>query len=86
VTHIIRHWKDHFKNDLRSDQDHRLRIDLRSDQDHMFKFFYLRFDHRSFFVPKCLSYKTLLFNFKVDFWVLACLKNQDNNPQYQLAG
>jgi hypothetical protein len=25
-----RHWKDHFKNDLRSDQDHRLKIDLRS--------------------------------------------------------
>jgi hypothetical protein len=31
----IRHWKDHFKNDLRSDQDHRLKIDLRSDQDHV---------------------------------------------------
>jgi hypothetical protein len=31
-----RHWKDHFKNDLRSDQDHRLKIDLRSDQDHVF--------------------------------------------------
>jgi hypothetical protein len=23
-------WKDHFKNDLRSDQDHRQKIDLRS--------------------------------------------------------
>jgi hypothetical protein len=22
----------------------------------------------------------------VDFWVLACFKNQENNPQYQLAG
>jgi hypothetical protein len=29
-----RHWKDHFKSDLRSDQDHRLTKDLRSDQDH----------------------------------------------------
>jgi hypothetical protein len=27
---LFRHWKDHFKNDLRSDQDHRLKIDLRS--------------------------------------------------------
>jgi D-mannonate dehydratase len=31
-----RHWKDHFKSDLRSDQDHRLKKDLRSDQDHFF--------------------------------------------------
>jgi hypothetical protein len=31
----------HFKNDLRSDQDHRLKIILRSYQ-----------DHRSFFAPK----------------------------------
>jgi hypothetical protein len=30
-----RHWKDHFKNVLRSDQDHRLKNDLRSDQDHV---------------------------------------------------
>jgi hypothetical protein len=30
-----RHWKDHFKNDLRSDQDHHIKIDLRSDQDHV---------------------------------------------------
>jgi hypothetical protein len=29
---LARHWKDHFKNDLRSDQDHSLKIDLRSDQ------------------------------------------------------
>jgi hypothetical protein len=36
-NHSSRHWKDHFKNDLRSDQDHRLKIDLRSDQDHVFK-------------------------------------------------
>jgi hypothetical protein len=28
--------KDHFKNDLRSDQDHLLKNDLRSDQDHIF--------------------------------------------------
>jgi hypothetical protein len=27
---IARLWKDHFKNDLRSDQDHRQKIDLRS--------------------------------------------------------
>jgi hypothetical protein len=33
---ICRHWKDHFKSDLRSDQDHRLKKDLRSDQDHIF--------------------------------------------------
>jgi hypothetical protein len=28
--------KDHFKNDLRSDQDHLLKNDLRSDQNHIF--------------------------------------------------
>jgi hypothetical protein len=28
--------KDHFKNHLRSDQDHLLKNDLRSDQDHIF--------------------------------------------------
>jgi hypothetical protein len=28
--------KDHFKNDLRSDQDHLLKNDFRSDQDHIF--------------------------------------------------
>jgi hypothetical protein len=33
---LLRHWKDHFKNDLRSDQDHCLKIDLRSDQDYVF--------------------------------------------------
>jgi hypothetical protein len=27
-----RHWKDHLKNDRRSDQDHRLKLDGRSDQ------------------------------------------------------
>jgi hypothetical protein len=32
-----RHWKDHLKNDRRSDQDHRLKLDKRSDQDHPFK-------------------------------------------------
>jgi hypothetical protein len=32
----IRPWKDHFKSDLRSDQDHLLKKDLRSDQDHIF--------------------------------------------------
>jgi hypothetical protein len=31
-----RPWKDHFKSDLRSDQDHLLKKDLRSDQDHIF--------------------------------------------------
>jgi hypothetical protein len=34
---LARHWKDHFKNDRRSDQDHRLKLDRRSDQDHPFK-------------------------------------------------
>jgi hypothetical protein len=33
---IVRHWKDHFKSDLRSDQDHHLKKDLRSDQDQFF--------------------------------------------------
>jgi hypothetical protein len=33
---VIRPWKDHFKSDLRSDQDHLLKKDLRSDQDHIF--------------------------------------------------
>jgi hypothetical protein len=33
---LCRPWKDHFKSDLRSDQDHRLKKDLRSDQDHIF--------------------------------------------------
>jgi hypothetical protein len=33
---ISRHWKDHFKSDLRSDQDHRQKKDLRSDQDQHF--------------------------------------------------
>jgi hypothetical protein len=32
-----RHWKDHLKNDRRSDQDHRQKIERRSDQDHPFK-------------------------------------------------
>jgi hypothetical protein len=32
-----RHWKDHLKNDRRSDQDHRLKLDRRSDQDHPLK-------------------------------------------------
>jgi hypothetical protein len=31
-----RPWKDQFKSDLRSDQDHRQKNDLRSDQDHLF--------------------------------------------------
>jgi hypothetical protein len=33
---ISRPWKDHFKSDLRSDQDHLLKKDLKSDQDHIF--------------------------------------------------
>jgi hypothetical protein len=36
VTRASRPWKDHFKSDLRSDQDHLLKKDLRSDQDHIF--------------------------------------------------
>jgi hypothetical protein len=36
ITHVTtRPWKDHFKSDLRSDQDHLLKKDLRSDQDHI---------------------------------------------------
>jgi hypothetical protein len=36
-SHLTRHWKDHFKSDLRSDQVHRQKNDLRSDQeDHFF--------------------------------------------------
>jgi hypothetical protein len=34
---FFRPWKDHFKSDLRSDQDHLLKKDLRSDQDHIKK-------------------------------------------------
>jgi hypothetical protein len=51
---MFRHWKDNFKNDLRSDQDHSLKIDLRSDEDHGFKkmIFDQDQDHRSFFAPK----------------------------------
>jgi hypothetical protein len=36
ARHKVRPWKDHFKSDLRSDQDHLLKKDLRSDQDHIF--------------------------------------------------
>jgi hypothetical protein len=32
----LRHWKDHFKSDLRSDQVHRQKNDLRSDQEDLF--------------------------------------------------
>jgi hypothetical protein len=32
-TYKIRHWKDHFKSDLGSNQDHCLKKDLESDQD-----------------------------------------------------
>jgi hypothetical protein len=35
-VHYFRPRKDHFKNDLRSDQDHLLKNDLRSDQDNIF--------------------------------------------------
>jgi hypothetical protein len=51
---MARHWKDHFKNDRRSDQDHRLKLDRRSDQDHPFKKNdrRSRSDHISFFAPK----------------------------------
>jgi hypothetical protein len=50
-----RPWKDHFKSDLRSDQDHLLKKDLRSDQDHIFfksDLDLLNQDQRSFFAPK----------------------------------
>jgi hypothetical protein len=48
-----RHWKDHFKSDLRSDQDHLLKKDLRSDQDHIKKkvILILNQDQRSIFAP-----------------------------------
>jgi hypothetical protein len=36
LAEFSRPWKDHFKSDLRSDQDHLLKKDLRSDQDHIF--------------------------------------------------
>jgi hypothetical protein len=50
-----RPWKDHFKSDLKSDQDHLLKKDLRSDQDHIFLKSDLDLknqDQRSFFAPK----------------------------------
>jgi hypothetical protein len=48
---FIRPWKDHFKSDLRSDQDHLLKKDLKSDQDHIFlkNDLDLYQDQRSFF-------------------------------------
>jgi hypothetical protein len=60
-----RHWKDHFKNDLRSDQDHLLKIDLRSDQDHVFLKMILDQDqyqyHRYFLLKKYPFFKGSLF-------------------------
>jgi hypothetical protein len=36
-AHVFsRHWKDHFKSDLRSDQVHHQKNDLRSDQEDLF--------------------------------------------------
>jgi hypothetical protein len=80
------HWKDHFKNDRRSDQDHRLKLDRRSDQDHPFKKIYIRSrsNHISFFAPKVaflgsffeFSYKTFfgkLIIFSVFLMVTFCL-------------
>jgi hypothetical protein len=53
---VYRPWKDHFKSDLRSDQDHLLKKDLRSDQDHIFL--------KIIFCPKCPLYEGQ--NFKTD--------------------
>jgi hypothetical protein len=58
----VRPWKDHFKSDLRSDQDHRQKNDLRSDQDHRFGKSDL--DLRSF--KKIISKKITFFNFETD--------------------
>jgi hypothetical protein len=66
-----RHWKDHLKNDSRSDQDHRLKLDRRSDQDHPLNFFILDQDHIIYhFLPSKspffeFSYKTFLTNYTV---------------------
>jgi hypothetical protein len=67
-----RHWKDHLKNDRRSDQDHRLKLDRRSDQDHHFLKMIEDQDHiiYHFLPPKSpfcgslfkFSYKTFLTN------------------------
>jgi hypothetical protein len=51
---LDRHWKDHFKSDLRSDQDHHLQKDLRSDQ-----------DQRSFFASK-VHFLRVIFGEKQD--------------------
>jgi hypothetical protein len=75
VSILSRHWKDHLKNDRRSDQDHRLKLDKRSDQDHPFnkKNDLLRSDHISFFALKGtflrvifeFSFETFLTNYTV---------------------
>jgi hypothetical protein len=63
---ILRPWKDHFKSDLRSDQDHLLKKDLSSDQDHIFKKNDLDLKSRSkiIFCPKCPLFEGQ--NFKTD--------------------
>jgi hypothetical protein len=76
-----RHWKDHFKSDLRSDQDHRLKKYLRSDQDQIFLKNDLDLKSRSKIIF-CLKSplfeyfkkKIALLIFKVNFFsVLNCL-------------
>jgi hypothetical protein len=70
---ICRLWKDHLKNDLRSDQDHRQKVDLRSRS--RSRFFNdlkikIKIIDRSIFAPKVpfwrlffdISYKTFLTN------------------------
>jgi hypothetical protein len=52
---IIRPWKDHFKSDLRSDQDHLHKKDLRSDKDHIF------LSDLFFVCPKCPLFEGQIF-------------------------
>jgi hypothetical protein len=49
---FIRLWKDHLKNDLRSDQDHRQKIDLRSRSRSRFLKYDLRSRSKINFCPK----------------------------------
>jgi hypothetical protein len=81
VRQPSRHWKDHFKSDLRSDQDHRLKKYLRSDQDQIFLKNDLDLKSRSKIIF-CLKSplfeyfkkKIALLIFKVNFFsVLNCL-------------
>jgi hypothetical protein len=58
-----RPWKDHFKSDLRSDQDHLPKKDLRSDQDHIFLKSDLDLKSRSkiIFCAKCPLFEGQIF-------------------------